>query len=325
MSNPGKFESAALKVNSRKNQNNRKFWRSKRPSQNKSLFLGQKFTPSLNPPDITAQPWCNVILAQVDNHQKFFYSDLVKWLKIQVDPEHRGFNRNDFDSNSEDSFRVQFKLRSVTVWNLTGKVLGLSVNDFTTARGGSDQLGGWVDCGGPSSFPAVGYRYPSSHQNFVFRPDQSNKSSELFVTTAGQSDSLLYHISISYRFDGPIKFIVPAQVAEIISSNVCDIKSNQPSILNRIKDGVEVGAAVITAVSTTGDSNALIPSGSINSKESIGDQIKDLVDRFDRLESVLSSVGNKIYQTTNNCEGVVIDNCSSPFHYASDMSNNSDN
>lgn len=265
----------------------RKYWRRNKASSTppklstseKGLFHGLKITPPVNPPDATAQPWNSVNLQHMHKTGAYRVANLITVIRTQLDPTSRGFNQNTPFADADGAFRIQIRLKAILVWNLTGKVLGLSVNDFTSAKFGGDQLGGWVDCGGPAHFPAVGFRYPATHQNFVLRPDKSLQAEELFTLTAGDSDSLLIHIHLSWRFDGPIRFAMPRQIADIISGNVSDIRENQPSIVRTTLDGVAVAASVVQVLAANDqDSQFLNPSlRSVESLESRLEQVEEFI------------------------------------------------
>lgn len=172
--------------------------------QEKQL-TGGKVTPSPNPPDITYQPWNQVVLMDIltGGGKTYDVQMLVDLLKAQVDPKKRGFNQG----TGESTLIIQLRISTVYAWNLTGKVISLSLTDFTDSRTASEnreQLAGLVDAGTRTHTPAVGYKYPSSLRQTVLQNDKYDRNVDLFVVNFGSTDSVCLHIHIEYRFDGPI-------------------------------------------------------------------------------------------------------------------------
>lgn len=158
-----------------------------------------------NPPDVTYQPWNRITLVKpIQKTQDFKLIDFLVILRKQIDPTNRGFNQ----INSGDGrFVVQFKLHSVRAWNLTGRVISLSVDDFSdvnSAKGGRDQLCGLVDTGSQAHAPSVGYHLPANHRNHVLRTDDNESGMYLFNISCGDGDACVVYIDVMYRFDGPV-------------------------------------------------------------------------------------------------------------------------
>lgn len=176
----------------------------------KSAARGGRFVPSSDPPDVTGQPWFPVTLVWLINTKDIRQSivdfkTIVLKLQSQLDPTERGFNPYPFDSVSDKPLRVQFRLLRVSVWNLSGRTIGLSVaDDLDYKVSDVDQLGGWLDCGGSGTFPKLGFSWPLSHQSRVHRPSKDQSAIEVFRVVAGSSDTCLIHLSILWKFDGPV-------------------------------------------------------------------------------------------------------------------------
>lgn len=217
---------------------------------------GFKYSPSLNPPDVTAQPWYPVTLSWLTKPGTVTFDTVVTAFRKQLDPNSTGLNQQPNNSNSKNSFRVQFRFTRVAVWNLSGRAISLTVwDDLEQNNSDKDQLGGWTDCGGVSSFPCIGYQYPLSHANRVHRPDETLHDTVVFSTTASSNgDNLLCHLHCLWRFDGSVKVIAeirsPEQeLLEALVALTAEIKASQPSTADRVLDGVKTVAQVVTVAS----------------------------------------------------------------------------
>lgn len=168
---------------------------------------------NVNPPVVDYQPWNPITLV------KFFKgtspmqtNQILELLRSQVDPTKRGFNQV---QSGDSRFVVQYKLKSIRAWNLTGKIIALSVDDFNeqeSAKDGRDQLCGVIDTGTATHSPAIGYVLPKSLQEKVIRTDDKQGDDYLFTCQVGDSDQGIMYLSIEYRFDGPItlpKYFTP--------------------------------------------------------------------------------------------------------------------
>lgn len=217
---------------------------------------GGKFSPSSNPPDTTYQPWFPVCLVEVSGPGLYTFEKLVNTLRKQLDPTDSGFIALAY-------FKILFRLQEISVWNLTGRTVSLTVVDdiASTSADNSDYLGGWVDCGGPNSFPCIGYKYPASHSNKVhhFNLDAS-RTTVLFITTASaDSDRILTHFKVLFRFSGSSSFKPEVEipgVQDLVDSlrGVSRVlrtseRKNKTSFVDTVIDGVKKTAAVVYTVS----------------------------------------------------------------------------
>lgn len=216
---------------------------------------GGKFSPSTNPPDVTAQPWYPLNLSWTGYPGVTSFSTVIEKFRAQLDPNGHGLNPADFKTADAQAFRLQFRIKKVTVWNLTGKALSLTVyDDLEQNNTDKDQLGGWTDCGGVNCFPAIGFLYPYSHANRVHRPDKVLKDTVICQTTAsGASDTILYHLSILWRFDGSVKAmsVIPSNEERLLRSiqNLANhIEGNQPSTIEKVVNGIKTTAAVVSVI-----------------------------------------------------------------------------
>lgn len=247
---------------------------------------GGKLQIPQNPPEVTYQPWNQVTLVKTFTGElSFQIKDILALLKSQLDPTGRGFNK---DTEGEKLFVVQLRLFSVKVWNLTGKVISLSVDDYldtAAAKGGREQLCGIVDTGHNGSIPAAGYLLPSSHRQHVTRVDDKEKDTYLFHSQVGTSDNGMAYIHLAYRFDGPVHpplFILPIEsiirqqdyqieeaqkgnsklrdlhkVLKGLKSLGDKLEAKSPSVINQIIDGVETAALLVSVVAGEADATSV--------------------------------------------------------------------
>lgn len=169
-------------------------------------MTGGRFTPPPNPPSVTYQPWNHVTVMTIvkGEEKEYKLTDIVTILKKQLDPTNRGFNQG----TGEHTLVLQIRLDSITAWNLTGRVVALSISDYTDAaqaKENREQLAGLVDAGTTTHTPAVGYRYPSSLRQTVLRNDKYDRDVVIMTLSAGSTDTVCIHISLEYKFDGPVK------------------------------------------------------------------------------------------------------------------------
>lgn len=254
-------------------------WKGRSNIVTKTSLNGNKIRVPLNPPDVKYQPWHKVTLVKSFNKNVDLKAqDLLTILRSQLDPTNRGFNQY---KTGETRFTVQFKFYSFRVWNLTGRVITLTVDDFMeadSAKGGREQLCGLVDTGTTVHTPSLGYLLPASHRNHVIRTDDKTGSDFIVSCTAGGSDACILYIDCAYRFDGPITppalylpddKLIDAQVTgntisytqagilEGVRRQLSELKKiskntqkNQPSLVKKVIDGVENVAMLVTELAS---------------------------------------------------------------------------
>lgn len=243
----------------------------------KSGNKGGRFTPPSNPPDTTASPWYPLTLSQIVAPGEFTFKDLIDVFQSQLNASKTTFNSRDFNTDTGEPFRVQIRFDSITVWSLTGRIVSLTVWDVEEQTTNSsdqrekDQLGAWVDCGGASCFPAIGYRYPPAYREKVYRPDPRYAGLSIATTTGGTRDSILYQIRIHWRTDSLPKFSVATQPirdletrlaklqADIDSLNEVsnDIHASQPSTITKIVEGIAIVASYVAPLVAESDQRTL--------------------------------------------------------------------
>lgn len=232
---------------------------------------GGHFSPATNPPQVTYQPWNRVIIVHPFTATLTLkVQDLLYLIRSQVDPTNRGFNQT---TSGDARFVLQICLHTISVWNLTGRVISLAVDDFSDTRagtGGRDQLCGLVDTGSTTHTPCIGYKYPSSLQHHVLRTDDNEGGVILLTSQSGTGDQCVLYLTLTYRFDGPVKApnILSPSVEMIKALET--IKAQQPSTISKVVDGVAKAAEVVyvAAASSSGVchcGNARSDDGSVES------------------------------------------------------------
>lgn len=251
--------------------------------------MGGKFTPPTNPPDITYIPWNPVTLVLTfTGHLSLTVNDVKGYLRKQLDPTNRGFNPLDA---GDGRFVIQFRLHRVQCWNLTGRVLSLSVQDFMDASsnsGGRDQLCGLVDTGTSTHTPALGYQLPASHFHHVLRTDDKMAREILIDFSSPSSDQCIAYLSILYRFDGPARHpTILSPIGEIqrtltkVSNKI--LKNQESSKVELVMNGVKYVAeavAVIAGNSCNLGDNATAPS-ELSDATSVCDEV-EICELFNR-------------------------------------------
>lgn len=177
----------------------------------KEMRGGEMQVPS-NPPGINHQPWfqTTVVHAGVSGDITIKVSDLISQLVRQLDPHGHGFAPS--SANNSLGPVVNIRVRSIRAWNLSGRMVALSVDDYSDtekAISDVDTLCGLVDTGSSAHIPAVGYELPESHKNIVLR-NGSDKSTDrdavIYHVVSAANDAVIIYTSIYWKFDGPAKF-----------------------------------------------------------------------------------------------------------------------
>lgn len=236
---------------------------------------GGKIEIPQNPPEVTYQPWNQATIVHTFTGElSFQVKDILNLLKNQLDPTKRGFNQT---TSGDGRFVVQLRFFSIKVWNLTGRVVSLSVDDYLdskAASGGREQLCGIVDTGHNNSIPAAGYLLPSSHRQHVVRVDDQEEKTYVFHSQVGASDNGIVYVHLAYRFDGPVHpplIFTPIaavlqqqdyQIAEAQNSNsrlatlsgkltkihklLSNYSEKGPSVVKKVVEGVEQAALLVS-------------------------------------------------------------------------------
>lgn len=281
---------------------------------------GGKFTPPTNPPDVTYLPWNPLTL--VISHSKalnFQVKSVLDYLRAQVDPTKRGFNQT---TTGDSRFVVQFRLLSIMAWNLSGRVISLSVDDFTDSSadaGGRDQLCGLVDTGTTTHTPAVGYYLPMHAQQHVLRTD--TKQSDMFLfDVSGTSGQFVTYVKILYRFDGPVNhptILSPVQDIEKTLNKISNkiLKQKETSTLELIWNGVKYTAeavAVIGAVTSPANDLVVNPCSSVPRPRDVSEVRDNDIESCDDV-LVAPFIGIHLEDSCNSSYADVDDDPSSPY------------
>lgn len=160
---------------------------------------GGKRNINSNPPPIAYQPWNHITLAFTEPSKDITIGHLVTLLKSQIDPTGKGLAA---------SPAIQLKIHNVKVWNMVGHTIGLTVYDFIDNEN-SDQLVGIMDTGTPYQLPGIGYELPLTFRQHVIKNDNTTGKLKLLTTATPDTNPVLHHIRLLWKFDGPISFSMP--------------------------------------------------------------------------------------------------------------------
>lgn len=196
---------------------------------------GGKIDLGSNPPEVAYQPWMPLVVVHsgMSGDIAITVRDLAIQICKQVDPTHHAIREFPKVWNNTEPI-LQIRVRSVRAWNLTGRMVSLSVDDFSTpdkAISDVDTLCGIVDTGSTQHVPAVGYQLPLSCQNIVLRNDAHTGAAILYHVMCADSDSCIIYTSVFYRFDGPAKITgfqdSMISLVRSISTDVQNIRQSQ--------------------------------------------------------------------------------------------------
>lgn len=270
----------------------------------KQELRGGKIHVPINPPEIAYQPWMPLTLVHTGSSSDVHLTvrDICKQIKEQIDPMDHALKSFGKDWADTECI-MQIRLRSIRAWNLTGRMISLSVDDFSDiakATGDVDTLCGLVDTGSSLHIPAIGYRLPASHSNMVLRNDKATNGAILFHVMAPRNDTYIIYTSLFFRFDGPAKLsgfdntmvtllkqianstARTARVGTDIAKNVKDLadRSDHSTMMNTISKGVEVVGPAVFALPALTDEE---------------DKFRiEMRDKIDHLISVTTSVKDDV-------------------------------
>lgn len=265
--------------------------------------FGGKIDVPQNPPDIQYMPWCPVTLVSLgqptSGMEAFKVVDILGLLRSQLDPTNRGFNQV---KEGESRFMVQFRLKSVRVWNLSGYMVSMSIDDFSDvvgAKGDRDQLFSAVDTGTSTVLPRVGYQLPASHRSMVLRTDDTTGQEYIFTVQVATRDRVLIYIDIEWRFDGPPKiysFQSPLiQLTQVATSSraimtsirdtVNKIEEKQSDVVTEVVDDVKKVASLVVPVALASDTV----------------KYRALETRVQEMEELMAKLGNKLEEQSGYC------------------------
>lgn len=234
----------------------------------KTEIKGTKVSPSSNPPDITQQPWYPYVVTDTFAGSKNYTVKIIcDILRTRMDPNGWGLNPTASDSPvSRVPFRIQVRIQAVYVWNLSGKFITLSIEDFhdtNSASGGRDQLCGLIDSGTQLHTPAVGYRLPLNSRQTVLRNDDVEGGIYIAHSQSADGDLCLIHFHILWRFDGPSKpptftgvslfnisedLRVLNDAAKTLKDITEENRKEKPSTISKIINGVQQLALLVSTV-----------------------------------------------------------------------------
>lgn len=241
---------------------------------------GGKIELSSNPPEVTYQPWMPLVVVHSGQSGEITMRvrDLCRQIAQQIDPTGHGLRPYANDWSASECI-MQLRIRSVRVWNVTGRMIAISVDDFSDANkaiADVDTLCGLVDTGSNLHVPAVGYQLPISHQNIVLRNDALTAKTIIYHVNCPTTDVCIIYTNVFFRFDGPAKFStfndtmyklitrirtetvrIQADV-EDIGKNVTEIKDHdRGTIGNAIVKGVEITAPFVLPALAPADESRL--------------------------------------------------------------------
>lgn len=151
------------------------------------------------PPAVTTGPWSQITVVktatQTSNDGLIQLEEIVTWMVDQL-------GKQNFPTRVEFDVRV----KSVQVWNLDGKSIGLQPWDFSMPNDEEANLGGWIDSGYVGQgFPCVGYLWPSHCRERANKCDYPSGSStpgkrRIYTVLAPPNTTFVTHVKIDWKF-----------------------------------------------------------------------------------------------------------------------------
>lgn len=238
---------------------------------NADVLGGRMHVPS-NPPDFMSQPWSHMTLAlTAKGSQTLTIGNIVTHFRQQFDKDSKTLAE-------KSAFTMMLQINSVRAWNLTGRTIAMSAYDFTPTRKTTEkeeQLGGWVDTGGISAYPKLGYRFPAYVRGTPVRNDTATGLRNVAYIAVDEADVIMVYLDILWRSDSEVSTpqYFDTMIAQIAKSNVkianqtlriarnaTQIAANtkvvadaQPSVVERTIGGVSEVASVVVPVLAAGE------------------------------------------------------------------------
>lgn len=250
------------KYQSKPTQKSRCSQRSNSKYETKKSVTGGQFKIPSSPPGISSKPWNRLTLVKIDKKiNEFYLSELKAAFMKQLDEERRVIK--------EDP-EIQVQLHSIKLWNLTGRAISLTPYDYTTRVSGSsdtkrnqDQLGGFTSVASITEVPRLAYAWPDHLQNETldFKSEgASGSTSDVYLAfiTAGDTDEICMHVSISWRFPGPAIYAQIDTTTDLISQRLLNVSDR----LSSWEKKFEESGPTVTHIPLIGrglDVNNLIP------------------------------------------------------------------
>lgn len=221
-----------------------------RPSENR----GGRLNVGSNPPQVTYQPWYNLIISDMHTDGKDYTpAKIVSLITTQLDPHKHGFTAT--------NLRLQFRLLEVRSWNLNGRNIGLAIDDYSVRnKSDQEQICGIIDSGTALHVPGVGFKTPISLANLVLRNDNDDKDDTIVHIVAPAKSQCVTYLTVCWRFDGPIKLTsFSTEFERLIGSNNvirADVRKlteyakdfSENSRTNVILNSISKAAEVVTPV-----------------------------------------------------------------------------
>lgn len=249
---------------------------------------GEMHVPS-NPPGINHQPWFQTVIVHSGKSGDITMklSDLVSQLADQLDPHKHGLTRV---VDRKPGPIINMRIRSIRAWNLSGRMIALSVDDFSDANKSTsdvDTLCGLVDTGSAAHIPAVGYELPESHKNIVLRNGydaSSDSDAVIYHIVSASTDAVIIYTNVYWKFDGPAQFSafhnqMLASVQQIERST-SQIENNLSVVREKAEEG-DHGDVFINGVKKVAP--YVIAAVAANHDELMADKVRELETQIKQL------------------------------------------
>jgi len=169
-------------------------------SQVKIGFNGTRFTPAADPTAIVGIPWWQLVIkttvkvggSVVVYDNEALVSDFQKQTGMDI---------------SIATNEVCFRITSVSIWETTGKSVGLYPYDWNATGGKTDVLANLVDTPGRNQWARIGYKWPASFQTQVLDTSGGEHPTNLFafdardplVSNATAPGNVVIHIHVLFK------------------------------------------------------------------------------------------------------------------------------
>lgn len=227
-------------------------------NRQKPELRGRKFKPPTQPPEITPQPFNALTIFHVGKGDTGTYDftakDIANMIIAQVNPSKLFIL---------PATALEVRVQKIRVWNISGKTLHLVAYDYLSSATTQASLQIVIDMGSPSTYPAVGYEWPTTHQQTVLN---STITKNIFSIVAGAKADVVMYISVLWRIYGmPVPQYTLGLLARISgtledvkkdtkdvadqakesNSHLKEIRESQPGLVSKIINGVaHIGAYV---------------------------------------------------------------------------------
>lgn len=223
------------------------------------------FIPNARPSPIVLQPFFSLsLLFSLSKDTDVRVSDVAGRIAKQIDPDGKTLTWSGSATPVLGGIII-FKMQSIQLYGQRGSHIGFLCYDYSDFdQEVYNTFETLLDVGTDSSPPSLGYRFPNTLRQtpVYYSSNAASSKMELFKVLCKSPVSVI--IKLSFRFWagssyspvnilGPLERIADStsesnEVLRELKALTEAIKSSQPTLLSKVKDGVSIATAAVTVL-----------------------------------------------------------------------------